>query len=477
MERTEQIRKCRRDALRDAFKREKDAFEKLAEHIALPVGFLKRVAQFCVLRILNRRGVIRAIRFSLQFYCPRKVVELPFCAVSLTDRAIILLGKRSRGDRGGRIRHLSRGEHIGLTVDIDGKGILVIMQFTDENGCAADAFLLAADLSPLRLIAVAAANGAEIQRVGIKGTHFLGRYCAALISSGVKGGQRLGTPLLHATGTLGRDIQQAGTDQREDGKACADKTFALVRAAYIAGRPVCCIYTNEKEQWGPVILTLAECSSTSAIFTRYTEVYQGDTRLVWITLSASGALDATTTIDASSVAYSGSVGEYSPKNVSAAIEALMNYTDDKVGSITEDATADYSASGASSVQAWATMAKTGSTTQYRVAAGEYRVTDAGDVYTVRIVDSTYTSWTIRRVEIVSSDDEANAYWSIYTATNPGLISYESIGIAGDGGSITLQGKLYQLPPLVTAADNGAFMRVVNGAWAAAQLTDVSEVGA
>ena len=32
-------------------------------------------------------------------------------------------------------------------------------------------------------------------------------------------------------------------------------------------------------------------------------------------------------------------------------------------------------------------------------------------------------------------------------------------------------------PAVTAADNGAFMRVVNGAWAAAQLTDVSEVGA
>lgn len=142
-----------------------------------------------------------------------------------------------------------------------------------------------------------------------------------------------------------------------------------------------------------------------------------------------------------------------------------------------DATADYAESGAQSVKAWATMAKTGDAAQYRVAAGEYRVTDAGDVCTVRIVDSTYTSWTIRRVEIVSSDDEANAYWSIYTATKPGLISYESIGIAGDGGSITLQGKLYQLPPLVTAADNGSFLRVVNGAWAAAQLTDVSEVGA
>lgn len=299
-----------------------------------------------------------------------------------------------------------------------------------------------------------------------------------------------------------------------DGTMTSDKTFAHVRAAYNAGRPVFCVYENIKEQWNPVILTLAYCSGSAAIFTRYTEVSQGDTRLVWITLLASGAIDATSKIDASSIAYSnttdeesklaadvkafldllyqkltglgasdvsysGDIGEFKPKNVSAALEALMNYTDDKVDSIpvTKDATADYNASGASSVEAWATMAKTGDTTKYRVAAGEYRVTDAGDVYTVRIVDSTYTSWTVRRVEIVSGGDEANAYWSIYTATEPGLISYESIGIAGDSGSITLQGKLYQLPPLVTAADNGAFMRVVNGAWAAAQLTDVSEVGA
>lgn len=299
-----------------------------------------------------------------------------------------------------------------------------------------------------------------------------------------------------------------------DGTMTSDKTFAYVRAVHNAGLPVFCVYSNNKEQWNPVILTLAECSSVAAIFTRYTEVSQGDTWLARITLSASGAVDTSSRVDASSIAYanttdeesklavgvrafldllyrkltglgasdvsySGSIGEYEPRNVSSALEALMNYTDDKVGSIpvTKDATADYASSGASSVQAWATMAKTGSTTQYRVAAGQYRVTDAGDVYTVRIVDSTYTSWTVRRVEIVSSDDESNAYWSIYTSVKPGTISYESIGIAGDGGGITLQGKPYQLLPLVTAADNGAFVRVVNGAWKAVQLTDVSEVGA
>lgn len=328
------------------------------------------------------------------------------------------------------------------------------------------------------------------------------------------------------------------------GAMTCDKTFALVRSAYNAGRPVFCIYTNEKEQWDTVILTLAECSGSAAIFTRYTEVYQGDTRLVWITLSARGAVDATITIDASSVAYSGSIGEYEPKNVSAALEALMNYTDDKVGSIPveEDATADYKASGASSVQAWTTMAKTGSTTQYRVAAGEYRVTVEGDVYTVRIVDSTYTSCTVRRVEIVGGDDEANAYVDVYTCNAPGTQIHHVLGVGSDDSAIVIGGKRYPLAtspetegniltavknvagivvpqwaakptytadeiraavplgdettknvqyaldmlsanlakvnvPAVTAADNGAFMRVVNGAWAAAQLTDVSEVGA
>ena len=93
-----------------------------------------------------------------------------------------------------------------------------------------------------------------------------------------------------------------------DGTMTSDKTFALVRSAYNAGRTVFCIYANNKEQWNPVILTLAECSSTSAIFTRYAEVYQGETWLARITLSASGAVDTSTTIDASSVAYSGSVG-------------------------------------------------------------------------------------------------------------------------------------------------------------------------
>lgn len=260
------------------------------------------------------------------------------------------------------------------------------------------------------------------------------------------------------------------------GAMTCDKTFALVRAAYNAGRPVFCVYTNEKEQWGPVILTLAECSSTSAIFTRYTEVYQGDTRLVWITLSASGALDATTTIDASNIAYSGSVGEYSPKNVSAAIEALMNYTDDKVGGIpvTEDATADYKASGASSVKDWATMADANDANKYRVREGRYRVTyeKDGSVSTVEIVDNTIA----RTVRITEYQADDFIYVEVFLASTPGGTLHRAIYLSTEENLFLVNGVNYFVP-YADARDNGAFMRVVNGAWKAVQLTNVAEVGA
>lgn len=288
------------------------------------------------------------------------------------------------------------------------------------------------------------------------------------------------------------------------GTMTCDKTFELVRAAYNAGRPVFCIYTNEKEQWDPVILTLAECSINHAIFSRYAEVAQGETWLVWITLSASGAVDATTTIDASSISYSGSVGEYSPKNVSSAIEALMNYTDDKVGSVPveEDATADYAASGASSVQAWATMAKTGDTTKYRVTAGRYQINQSGVSDSVVITD--VPGSTVRVVKITECNSDPFVYMSVYSANSPGATPVTQVDFSSEENFLSVFEKNLLLPyygsedqgkvltvddrgypkweasaalPTVGAADNGAFMRVVNGAWAAAQLTDVSEVGA
>ena len=324
-----------------------------------------------------------------------------------------------------------------------------------------------------------------------------------------------------------------------DGTMTSDKTFAQVRSAYIDGRPIFCVYSNNKEQWYPVILTFAECSSTSAIFTRYTEVSQGDTRLVWITLSASGAVDATFKIDASSIAYSnttdeesklavdvkafldllyqkltglgasdvsysGSIGEYEPKNVSAALEALMNYTDDKVDSIpvTKDATADYNANGASSVEAWATMAKTGDATKYRVAAGRYQINSSGFSDSVVITD--VPGSTVRVVKITECSSDPFVYLSVYSADSPGATPVRQVDFSSEENFLCVFEKNLLLPyygtedqgkvltvddrgypkwkasaalPTVGASENGSFLRVVNGAWAAAQLTDVSEVGA
>ena len=249
-------------------------------------------------------------------------------------------------------------------------------------------------------------------------------------------------------------------------------------------------------------------------------------------------------MSARDVTYNGNIGDYEPKNVSAAFEAVINTIDSKLDGIAPpaDMSADYAESGAQSVKAWATMANTGDAAQYRVAAGQYRVTYAGDVYTVRIVDSTYTSWSVRRVSIAVGDDEANAYVDVYTCNAPGAQIHHVLGVGSDDSAIVIGGKRYPLAtspetegniltavknvagivvpqwaakptytadeiratvpygdetakdvqyaldmlaanlakvnvPAVTAADNGAFMRVVNGAWAAAQLTDVSEVGA
>lgn len=323
-----------------------------------------------------------------------------------------------------------------------------------------------------------------------------------------------------------------------DGTMTCDKTFAHVRAAYNAGQPVLCVYTNEKEQWDTVILTLAECSGSAAIFTRYTEVYQGDTRLVWITLSARGAVDATTTIDASSVAYSNTTDEesklavgvrafldllyrkltglgkrlpalsapdagklltaredgtagwsqkptYAASEVTATLQGVgidgiptdvqsaLNILRALVDPLGMDATADYKASGASSVEVWATMADAGNANSYRVREGRYRITDdSGGVSTVEIADNTIA----RLVKITEHLSDDFVYVEVFLASTPGETLHRTIYFSSEEHLFDIDGSNYFVP-YVDARDNGSFLRVVNGKWAAAQLTDVSEVGA
>lgn len=351
------------------------------------------------------------------------------------------------------------------------------------------------------------------------------------------------------------------------GAMTCDKTFALVRAAYNAGRPVFCVYSNIKEQWNPVILTLEGCTSTSAVFTRYTEVSQNDTRLVWITLSESGALDATTTIDASSIAYTNTTDEesklavgvrafldliyqkltgigerlpalsasdagkiltahedgtaewsqkptYAASEVTATLQGVgidgiptdvqsaLNILRDLIDPLGTDATADYAESGAQSVKAWATMAKTGDTTKYRVTAGRYQINQSEVSDSVVITD--VPGSTVRVVKITECDSDPFVYMSVYSANSPGATPVTQVDFSSEENLLSVFEKNLLLPsygaedqgkvltvddrgypnwkasaalPTVGAADNGSFLRVVNGAWAAAKLTDVSEVGA
>lgn len=351
------------------------------------------------------------------------------------------------------------------------------------------------------------------------------------------------------------------------GAMTCDKTFALVRAAYNAGRTVFCVYANNKAQWLPVILTLAECSGDTAIFTRYTEVEQGDTRLVWITLSASGALDASFQIDASSIAYSNTTDEesklavgvrafldllyrkltglgkrlpspaapdagklltaredgtagwtqkptYAASEVTATLQGVgidgiptdvqsaLNILRALVDPLGMDATADYKASGASTVKDWATMADANDATKYRVMAGRYQINQSG--FTDSVVITDVPGSTVRVLQITECSSDPFVYLSVYSAESPGATPVMQVDFSSEENFLYVFEKNLLLPyygtedqgkvltvddrgypkwkasaalPTVGAADNGSFLRVVNGTWAAAQLTDASEVGA
>lgn len=167
-----------------------------------------------------------------------------------------------------------------------------------------------------------------------------------------------------------------------------------------------------------------------------------------------------------------------------------------------DAAADYAASGASSVQAWATMAKTGDATKYRVAAGRYQINLSGFSDSVVITD--VPGSTVRVVKITECSSDPFVYLSVYSADSPGATPVRQVDFSSEENYLYIQDKNLLLPyygtedqgkvltvddrgypkwkaaaalPTVGTADNGAFMRVVDGAWTKVQLTNVAEVGA
>lgn len=284
-----------------------------------------------------------------------------------------------------------------------------------------------------------------------------------------------------------------------NGTFTADKTLAQITEAYNNGAVLQCVYTNQKEQWETVRLPLTYFRSGLVSFTAFDKPAQGETQFVFVNCASetSGDVwhDYSTRLTGADVDYAGKVGNNTMSTVSEALKALATGTP-------LDMSADYAASGAASVQAWATMAKTGDATKYRVAAGRYSLSDAyGEIgYLITIIDTPGVSY--RTVWVASVT--AFAFVDCYTTYDPGGAVQHVVAFDAESNLLEINGQLVTLPaykaedkgkvltvddsgnpkwqaaaslPTVGAADNGKFLRVVSGAWAAQALTNVAEVGA
>ena len=167
-------------------------------------------------------------------------------------------------------------------------------------------------------------------------------------------------------------------------------------------------------------------------------------------------------LSAESVSYSGKVGSDTVANVKAALDALA------IGKPL-DMTADYVASGAATVAAWATMAKVvngvASTTEYRVAPGHYTIIPPdGDNWEARevVIYPPNVGRTDRAVEVHwHSGDDSFFGIEAYTAIEPG--NYQSVvHIDAENNKITLHERLVSLPyyRYDTSADEGKILKIV-----------------
>lgn len=280
-----------------------------------------------------------------------------------------------------------------------------------------------------------------------------------------------------------------------DGTFTADATFAEIKAAYDAGKVVEADYTDNKAQ-NRCILPLTYCTTQACVFSAYLETEHERWELIQIYCGTVGGWgDSSGSIPAEDVEYRGDIGAAQALSVAEALDGLA------IGAPL-DVSADYAASGAATVQAWATMAKTGDATKYRVTAGRYQInSSAGSAYNVVITN--VPNDTARIVQITECNDDPFVYFDVYSATSPGAAPVSQVYFSSEERLFSVYGKNMILPyytsaendkvltikngypswgtvpalPDVGAADNGKFLRVVSGAWAAEALTNVAEVGA
>lgn len=121
-----------------------------------------------------------------------------------------------------------------------------------------------------------------------------------------------------------------------------------------------------------------------------------------------------------------------------------------------DASADYVASGAASLEAWATMAKTDDATKYRVAAGRYSISDADAEIgcLITIIDTPGVSY--RTVWVASVTDYA--FVDCYTTLNPGGAVEHVVAFDTESNLLEINGQLVTLPAY-TAADAGKHLTI------------------
>lgn len=241
-----------------------------------------------------------------------------------------------------------------------------------------------------------------------------------------------------------------------DGGATADMTLSQIVDAYGAGREVKCLLAEGSNS---TLLSLLKISTTVARFYGQTSAAVGKV----VTFLENGNVAVTQAeAQAANVKYSGKVGSDTVANVKAALDGLA------IGKPL-DMTADYVASGAATVAAWATMAKVvngvASTTEYRVAPGHYTIIPPdGDNWEARevVIYPPNVDRTDRAVEVHwHSGDDSFFGIEAYTAIEPGNY-YRVVHIDAENNKITLHERLVSLPyyRYDTSADEGKILKIV-----------------
>ena len=193
-------------------------------------------------------------------------------------------------------------------------------------------------------------------------------------------------------------------------------TFPEISAAYEAGKQIWLdVYSRLTSLHRLIPLTFFNTTSGLAIFSA--SGIGNRTILAKLTYDSRATPQNTweysnNLADADDVLYDGKIGNTSVDRVKTALDLLS------VGNPL-DMTDDYTASGAASLEQWATMAKVvdgvASTTEYRIAPGRYRIVDDGDnPYDVTVINS--SDPTRRYVQIITVSDDGiwtfNVYWTL-----------------------------------------------------------------